>query len=399
MVRRFERGFRRAQDRAVTAVGALVVSGLLASCSSVPDAVNPVEWYKGASNWVTGDSGDSPPPVQSADSSDTKRGTADTARGLADGLPADTQNSKYSTPVPREVTPTKPLVRRTPAPQSTQVAQAPAPAAAPRPAVETVAPAPQPEPAASAAVPPKPQVTAQELPPAQPQQTAQAQSSAPRIVPGQRQPVARDEGPANPPAAVDMAPPPSAGIPETVATTTQQRGPRRLQEQYERRLAESSQQSVTVNPVAMPQGNGPAYGLRDETPIHLIPPTSGSKRGGGKGLAAPQPAEAAASFQVATLDFHADSARLTDADMRSLADVARLYKQTPGIVRIVGYAPSRLPGANVDQMMDDLDASMKRANAVAQALTKRGVPASKIMVGAAPSNAAGQGAQIYLDVM
>jgi len=54
----------------------------------------------------------------------------------------------------------------------------------------------------------------------------------------------------------------------------------------------------------------------------------------------------------------------------------------------------------VHQMMDGLDASMQRANAVARELTKRGVPAGKIMVGADPAAGLGDvGAQVYLDVI
>lgn len=36
-------------------LAALSAAALLAGCSSVPDEVNPVEWYRGASAWVAGD--------------------------------------------------------------------------------------------------------------------------------------------------------------------------------------------------------------------------------------------------------------------------------------------------------------------------------------------------------
>lgn len=366
MVSRFEQNLRHVRTRGLTAVGLLLVSGLLASCSTVPDAVNPVEWYKSASDLVTGDDHDKDPAPEpsNADFPDVNKPiAADTRKGLAEALPADKDNAKYAEPVRRAVTPTKPLARRTPAPATTQTAQAPA-----------------------AAVPPKPVVVSQQLPAA----PAAAPTPAPAAA------TARDDGPDAPPASMDMAPPPSAGIPETVPA----RGPRRLQEQFERRLAESAQQSVRPGQVATAESG--AYRLREEEPIHLIPPSSQRPRkGGGKGMAAPEPEPMpAASFQVASVDFRADSAELTAADRASVAEVARLYKQTGGMVRVVGHAPSLvMDGDEVGQMMGGLDASMKRANAVARELTKRGVPARKILVGSAPDASDGIGAQIYLDVM
>ena len=38
---------------------AISVAAVLAGCSSVPDEMNPVEWYRGASAWVAGDEGES----------------------------------------------------------------------------------------------------------------------------------------------------------------------------------------------------------------------------------------------------------------------------------------------------------------------------------------------------
>lgn len=368
MLGRFALGFGRTRERALTAGRVVFTVSLLSGCSSVPDAVNPVAWFSSKDEPALA----TPVPAKGADT--TK--TADTRKDLAKGLPADKGNSKYAEPVRREVAPTKPLARRAPAPTDTQVAAAP-----------------------EGTVPPKPTVVAQELPPAQ---VAQA-TSANRLSPDQRTAQARDEGPNAPPASVNMTPPPAADIPETVPVRG--RGPRPLQDQFQRRLAESAQQTVSPGMVSMPQpslasGYGaPAYGRGEEEPIHLVPP--GSKRavkGGGKGMAAPAP-EPAASFQVASLDFRANSSDLTAADRTSIAEVARLYRQTGGVVRVVGHAPA-YGAASVDQMMDGLESSMKRANAVARELAKRGVPASKIMVGADPSaSVADAGAQVYIDVI
>lgn len=363
MLRRFALGLGRTRQRALTAGKVVFAVSMLAGCSSVPDAINPVAWF--------GDKDEpevaTPVPGKAADGTVK---TADTRRDLAKGLPADKGNSKYAEPVRREVAPTKQLARRTPAPTDTQVAAA-----------------------AEGTVPPKPTVVTQELPP-----TQVAQADTNKLSPGQRTAQARDDGPSAPPASVDMTPPAAADVPVTVPTG---RGrPKPLQDQFQRRLAESAQQTVSPGMVAMPRTNLALAGSEEE-PIHLVPPTGKrAAKGGGKGMAAPAP-QLAASFQVASVDFRANSSDLTAADRSSIAEVARLYRQTGGVVRVVGYAPTALLGGDsVDQMMGGLESSMKRANAVARELSKRGVPASKIMVGADPAIAQGDiGAQVYIDVI
>lgn len=375
MVGRFDRGCRR-KAKSVLAVMAV---GMLTACSSVPDAINPVEWYKGASDLVTGR--ERPAVARPAQTDKAIETTADQRKDLAKGLVADRGNAQYAAPVRREVAPTRPLARRTPAATAPQVAEAKA---------------------ATPAVPPKPVVQADELPPPPaPVQVAQGAEPQPRVSPDRRTPTARGElGASAPPAAIDMQPPPRADVPETVPMPGK-KGPKRLQQQYEQRLAESAQQVVRPDIVDVP---GRSRLASEDAPIHLVPPSTGKRgrSGGGKGMAAPLPAPGpAASFQVASVDF-ASGAKLSSADRAAIAEVARLYKQTGGVVRVVGHAPAPVFGADaVGQLMGGLEASMDRANAVARELSRRGVPASKIMVGADPSVAAmGQGgAQVYLDVM
>lgn len=379
MMRRFDLGFRRHRDSALTAVKAVLVMGLLAGCSSVPDAINPVEWYKGASDLVTGRERPevaTPTPPKGQFPEVNKAVAADTRKDLTKGLPADRGNAKYAEPVRREVTPTKPLARRTPAATDTQVAAA-----------------------SAEGVPPKPAVTAQELPPANTQIAA-----ADRLSPERRTASVRDGGPSAPPAAMNMTPPSPADIPENVAMPA--RGKLKpVHEQFQRRLAESAQQTVRPGMVDMPQPILASGRGGEDEPIHLVPPSSRrAAKGGGKGMAAPQPEPTlAASFQMASVDFRSGSAELTAADRESIAEVARVYKQTGGVIRVVGHAPAPVFGGAdaVQQMMGGLDSSMKRANAVARELSKRGVPGSKIMVGADPSVAAmgNSGAQVFLDVI
>lgn len=328
--------------RALTAVKVVFTVSMLAGCSSVPDYVNPVSWFSSEDPVVAQPVGKSGEPLKQS---------ADARKDLAKGLPADKGNSKYAEPVRREVAPTKQLARRTqPAATETQVAQLP-----------------------EGAVPPKPAVTTQAL-------------------------AARDEGPNAPPASVNMIPPAAADVPETVPV----RGRRPLQDQFQRRLAESASQTYSPSLVAMPgSAASGGYGLREEEPIHLVPPSSRRSKGGGKGMAAPAPIpEPSASFQVATLDFD-NGTRLSSTDRAAVTEVARLYRQTGGVVRVVGYAPAPVFGGDaVSQVMGGLDSAMKRADAVARELTKRGVPASKIMIGGEPVTAVTEaGAKVYIDVI
>jgi outer membrane protein OmpA-like peptidoglycan-associated protein len=360
---------------------------LLSACSSVPDAVNPVEWYKGASDMITGkDRAEVATPAakgQYPDVNTVPQRTADTRKDLPKGLVADRGNAKYAEPVQREVSPTKPLARRAPAADQQVAAVSP-----------------------QGVVPPKPAVQASELS-GSPQVAQAAPSGQSRVSPDRRQPTARDDlGPDAPPASVNMQPPAPADVPETVPMPGRGKV-KPIQEQFQKRLAESAQTTVRPGMVEMPQPASPggSYGMADDAPIHLVPPSAQhrSGSGGGKGFAAPAPVLPAASFQVASVDFNAGSDRLTGADRTAIAEVARLYKRTGGVVRVVGYAPPPSFGYAdaTRQVMSGLDASHGRAVAVARELNRRGVPAGKIMV-AADSGVSGMGtggAQVYLDVM
>lgn len=373
MVGRFELGCRRSANSMLAMGQAVLVAGVLTACSSVPDAINPVEWYKGASDLITGNEraevANVPPKGAFPDVSRTPEKSADQRKDLTKGLVADRTNSNYAEPVRREVSPTRPLARRVPA--ATEVAATPAnaPIVPPKAAVQTAAlPAPSP-------------------------------TEGSRLSPDRPTPTARGELAPDSPPALGMQPPARADIPETVPVPGKGRV-KPLQAQYEKRLAESAQQVVRPGMVELPQAALSTSG--EEAPIHLIPPGSSRSRAAKPAKALPAVAVApapAASFQVASVDF-ASGANLTAADRTAIAEVARLYRQTGGVVRVVGNAPaSSLSADAVSQMMGGLDASIQRANAVARELSKRGVPAGKIMVGADTAMAANAGAQVYIDVM
>lgn len=359
----------------IPALGLALALGL-SGCSSVPDSVNPVTWFE-SDDAVIANS------AAASDQEGEKENAAEAApTPPPQGLLADRSNAKYADTIRREVAPTKPLARRAPAPAEVQTAETPA-----RPqAVETVTVPP----AAPQAAPAPAQLT-----PVQPGSAQPAPATSPdaRAPVDRTQPVARDLGPAQPPASVDMTPPPQANIPATIADPL--RRPRLVQSQFEKRLSESAQTTVRPDVVDMSNAGGAGARGGEEAPIHLIPPSAQRKSAAAR--PAPQPDGPAATFQVAALDFQAGSANLTQADRTAIAEVARLYRQTGGMVRVVGIAPSYVNAGTRDVSQ----ASIERANAVARELARRGVPATKILVGADPSPAFGEpvGARIYLDVI
>lgn len=337
-------------------LAALVVAAV-SGCSSVPDAINPVEWYKGAADAIS-----SPEPQVATPR--TTKGSSEGENPVPQGLVGDRANSKYATSVRREVTPTKPLAKRT-APTPTELAQA----------------APSPQPAA-------PQVAAVATQPQAPVAVAQAPQPQPSPAPQPARIV--DTGPASPPDRVEMNPPTRPDIPERVAaaqTAAQPapiRMPKQLGEQYQRRLAESS----GVQPVENVAAAGPGFELK--------PPKS-MRTAAGKGLSTPPP-QPSVSSQVAAVSFHPGSSVLSSEDLRAIDAVAKLHRSNGGTIRIVGTPPAPVYAGYGSPPGLGFEASMQRANAVAVELVKRGVPAAKLLVGAeAYPSADPSGARVYLD--
>lgn len=371
--------WRRRHERRTLAVGrSVAIAALIAGCSYVPDALNPVEWYKGVAGVFEGDEAPvvaAPRRPEGSFPSVNEAGTKSSSSGK--GLAGDKSNAKYAESVRREPAPTKQLARKT-QPAPAQVAEAPAPAAQ-----------------ASAV----------------PSQDASGKGSYQPSL-DRRMQAARDEGPNAPPRAAPGGPPARAEIPEAVPT---RRG--LLAEHFQKRLAESAVATnkgdpFTGIPAARTQAsyNQPAhaYAVPAQPPVGMsrspsfaadsgeravaLTPPKGLR--GAKGMVAPK--GPAAQFEVASLQF-GPSGGLTAADGAQLREVASLQKQTGGVVRIVGY-PS--PGAVSFVGQDDASVAMGRARAVAKSLASLGVPARKIMVAAdpvAPSTFDDSGAKVSIE--
>ncbi len=100
--------------------------------------------------------------------------------------------------------------------------------------------------------------------------------------------------------------------------------------------------------------------------------------------------DTASTFLVGAVAFESDDVQLSSADQKTIADIATVYHKSPGILRVVGVTPP-LATPNMGS---------RRANVVAQALTRRGVPAERIMIGVdLDSSVIGaEGARVYLDL-
>lgn len=318
---------RRNARRRMLAVGtSIATAALISGCSWVPDALNPVEWYRG----IAGSSNDdvNASDIAAPRRSDARGGDA-TAQAPGRGLAADRDNAKYSAAARREPAPTKQLARRV-APAPVQTAEA---AAAP------VVPAPAPVAAALLPVPPG----------------ATSASVAAREMPSLDRPMrtARDEGPNAAPTQVASAPPPRPDIPETVPTRRST-----LVDHYQQRLKESFAATTKVGtfdqvPPPRPDSSysqpASAYAVPANAPITyhtqppavaFVPPDEAAPvlippRGvrGAKGAVLP-PAPAA-SFQVAS--FYPDyDGGLSEDNLAQLRSVAALSRRSGGVIRLDG---------------------------------------------------------------
>jgi outer membrane protein OmpA-like peptidoglycan-associated protein len=151
-------------------------------------------------------------------------------------------------------------------------------------------------------------------------------------------------------------------------------------------------------PAPMPAAIGSAR-FEPPPPPPVLPPPSAPTRTASANGPAKSPGKRGvppAAMPVAQIDFAAASTTLGDADRQRLGEVVPLYRRDPGRVRVVGYAGV---GSGAVQQLNSFQVALDRAQAVAAALAKAGIPADKILVEAAPADAdSGQGrAEILLE--
>jgi outer membrane protein OmpA-like peptidoglycan-associated protein len=348
-------------------VGAAIAAGSLslAGCSHVPDAVNPAAWYRSATgqnsaedtnqrNTQNLEAGSNEPYPNLATVPNVPSGatsTVDRAK-LVDSLVADRSNAKYNNEqleAGRQLAsiapPPAPVKLGPPRASSTAAVSAPASANTPAPSAP---------PAATAAPPSAANARGHEAPP---QESTLTNPTIPSVPKGEAPP------PPPPPAKVASTPPPAA---------------------------------TSVAPAA-PNAPPPAAPRLTPPPPPAAP---AGVRSGQPSLAMRTPAAAPNPISVSVGDvaFAAGSSDLADTQRSALAEIAGLYKQTGGQIRIVGHAEPGRSSDAIRQRIAGLDLALDRANAVAQALAKLGVPAREIRVEAAPATAAEQPrAEVFME--
>ena len=154
--------------RFATAIAVLTAAAILGGCSQVPDYMNPVEWYRGTKDWITGDDetkADARPPppmpgegkpfpgLSSVPPRPTTASTTEERAKAAQSLTADSNRARYTDQVIRRQADMQTKLPRKPQP-SMAAAQPAAPVrdyaaplappapAAPSPVSPFVAPAP-----------------------------------------------------------------------------------------------------------------------------------------------------------------------------------------------------------------------------------------------------------------
>ena len=108
----------------------VITVSMLSGCSSVPDAINPVEWYKGISDAITGNDSSGWNTSKNDEMATPRRtdGQFPNVNGSAQttsdkGLGGDSGNAKYAGTVKREGNTKTQTARRVPATTSPQLAQ------------------------------------------------------------------------------------------------------------------------------------------------------------------------------------------------------------------------------------------------------------------------------------
>ncbi len=384
---------------------ALVLLTGLSGCSSVPDAVNPAEWYKSTvdafssddkdqqaakdkdkeKSGLVADRGKPPPgagrsaPNLSSVPDRPRVSSSEERQQIASGLVSDTQRPRYSSEA----------VQLQGAP--TQVLQRPKAAAAP---VLPALPATAPSRPAAGGVP----------------------ASAP-AAPVRRAPVtAAAPGAAFPSVAAAPSPPPPM--------------PRGVQETYRARLAQRLPVQESPREVAQAAPASPAPGRTPvPPPANALPPSVGGTydtvviSGGGVeigGSAVPTPAPQAGasprlavqpseisnltprlptgtgeSIKVATILFSNGSARLDAQDRKILRQVRQLHRQRGGTMRVVGHASSRTRSMDpIKHKMVNYKMSADRANIVVRELIRLGVNKQDIFV-----DAVSDSVPVYYEIM
>jgi len=338
----------RASRKRLTGV-TLLVSGLLAGCSQVPDAVNPVEWYNSSVEFFSGEDQEAEqakataqpekPTALDTDQKFPNLAAVEQQRQLDDactqGLVADVEGRKYAPAVTRQG-------------EAVNALGAPPP----KPPVSIVSAAP--------------------LQPAPPAMPATSVTSA------------------------GVASAPALSATDSLATTD---GQQDFQAQMVKRLAEirarANQGSGLPEYIAQPIGS--------EFAETVVISADGIQAGYGSAAPAPTSGSAAImpvnseltyiqraaqpisgnAIKVATIMFGNGSSKLSARDRSILANVRKIQQERGGRLRVIGHASSRTRNTDpVRHKMINFKVSAARADAVVRELLKQGLDQASLQVDA-----------------
>ncbi|MEX2451688.1 MAG: OmpA family protein [Rhodospirillales bacterium] len=375
----------------------MVVGGalLLGGCTSVPDAVNPAEWYRSTMDFFDGDDKEGQ-AARKTNGEEEKDSHLKADRGkqppgadkpfpslasVPSGLGADRSERKYASVPSRQgdavnVLSEEPQDKK---PAPAQIASAPPPPqAAPAPAVTRAEPQSEPRAAPSSQSSTEATVPVRLRPPPPPGESVPTPSAvapqAPRLTP----------------------PPGNQGGNQVAELPPQQPEPSLSYDPYATVVVSSGGMEMADQVAqAAPTARMPVMPTRSLSELtRAAPPMRQEMQqapnyapafGGGQGL-----------VKVATILFSNGSAALSARDRRILRDVAQLQRESGGRpVVIVGHASSRTRNMSpVRHSNVNYRLSQNRADTVARSLRAMGIPDQAMRI-----QAAGDTQPIYYEVM
>jgi len=429
-------GRRNLVPGALLAGSLIAVSTLLAGCSEVPDAVNPVSWYKGVEGWFSDE--DETPPETVKTASETKKATTQTAqneaaqggeqtfptlqevpekpitstveerRKIMEGLSADREHAQYADESARAAAPAAappasggaaPAKSAATGPESTAAApmtkpQAPASMAESN-AAPPVAGAPPPVPPSSATGEKK-YLSGLDTGPEPAPPPAPAEEAVPSAAP------TTPEEPMAPRAKAEAPTPPAPPAPpaRAQAVTPPALGSSELDRVYSQKLKESAPTVTTApagptaggppppahavaEPPATPEMPASSPGVLQARTSGALPPTTVVGESSGPSVQVFDGALSGMPGQVGTVYFGSGSAHLDQNDLAKLRQIVAVYKQRGGNIRVVGHASSFTRDMDpVHHQMVNFTISVRRADAVAHELIKLGVKPENLLVSA-----------------
>ena len=347
-------------------VAAVLALGLLAGCSYVPDALNPVEWYQDTVDFFVSDE-----DAENGDSglvADKNASQPEEFPNLASvpdapasgGLAGDAANRRYSDEaVAGQGQAVAPLG------SGTALAEAPPPPAVP---AVPVTPAPsaamsQPQPMPTTTTQPRPSLGALAAPSAAPAPMPPAMQQSFEAGLAQRLPV--DGGAALPANAV--MPEIGGGYGTVVISSAG---------------IDASGDQLAASPAA-------------SMPALPSPAAASGARTFDIASVGTQPMPQSGTVKVATILFKNGSAQLTARDVSILREVRAIQQSRGGVLRVVGHASSRTRDMDpINHKMVNFQVSADRADVVAKALIKLGAAPAQVAV-----NAVSDTRPLYYEVM